>query len=117
MPNPLEAVATGAHDEGRLLLADGAVQKGGKVIAEGLQAIQDVIEVLDLGNGPQAPEGQPNPLANDCGFAYAGVGNAQRAKLFLEAFQPLVHIANGPAVFPEDKGLWVAFKKKLEIVS
>ena len=93
VPDALQAVAAGAHDDRRLLPAGGAPVQRRQVVGHDLQGVEQVIEVLDLGDRAQAAQGQADRLPEDGRFADAGIGDAQRAVFLLQAAEALVDVA------------------------
>ena len=90
--------------------------KCGQVVADDLQAIEQVIEILDLRDGPEAAHGQANALPDDGGFTDTGIGNPHLAVFCLQAFQCLVHPANLADIFPENQCFRVVPEDIIEIV-
>ena len=116
MPDALEAVAAGADDQRGFLSADSTVTQGGQVVAEDLQAIKQVIEILDLGNGPEAAHGHAQSLPDDGGLADARIGNAQLAIFLLQAFQGLVHASDIAHVLAKDQRFRIFVENVIEVI-
>ena len=56
----------------------------GEVVGQDLQRVEQVVEVLDLGDRAQPAHRHADRLADDGGLADAGVGDAQLAVLLLQ---------------------------------
>ena len=82
-----------------------------------MQGIQEVIKVLNLGNGAKSAHGQTYALSGDGCLADSGIRDPNAAKFRLHAFKALVDVANVPDVFAENHGLGVPAKKFLKIVA
>src|SRR3954467_11734806 len=98
MPDAFQSVAAGAYNHWAALLSFGAVMKSGRIVTQWLQAIQQVINVLNFGNGSQATHGQANTLSHNGEFPDAGIKNAINTIFCLQAREALVHIADIPQV-------------------
>ena len=105
-----EAVSAGAHDKRTALLSLCTVVKGGHIVAQGLQSIKQVIQVLDLRDRPQSAQRQSHALPHDRKFANAGIEYPVRSVFGLEAGKALVYIADKTEVFTKCKNFWIAGK-------
>src|SRR5687767_922646 len=103
MPDPLQSVPAGTNYKRAFLAAAGAVLKGGHIITEGLQAIQQIVEVLNLSNRPQAAHRHAYTLADDGGFANPYVSDAQLAVFFLQSCKALIDVTYFTEVFAKGK--------------
>jgi hypothetical protein len=117
VPYAFQAVAAGADDERAFLAALGAPLHGGEVVAHALDAVEQVIEVLDLGHGAQAAQGHAHALAQDGGFADAHVAHAQFAEAGLHAFHALVHVADLAGVLAEGEQQGFLLEERGEVVA
>ena len=75
--------------------------QGCKIIRHNLQGIQDIIKVLDFGNGSQSAHCHADGLSQDRRFADARICHAHGAVFFLHPLEALVHIAELAHVFTE----------------
>ena len=105
VPDPLQAMAAGADDHRGLLPAGGAVAQRGEIVGEDLEGVEQVVEVLDLGERPQAAQREADRLPDDRRLADAGVGHPAEAVLLLQPHEPLVDVAERPDVLPEGEEL------------
>ena len=64
-----------------------AVVQAGEIVRENLESVEQVVEVLDVDDRLQAADGGADALAEDGGFPDPGIGDAERAELFLEVFE------------------------------
>ena len=78
--------------------------------------VQEVVEVLDLGDGTQAAQRRADGLADDRALADAGVHDARDAVLFLQAEAALVDVAELADVFAEDDHARIAAQGVIEAV-
>ena len=93
VPDPLEAVPPGAHDHRGHLAPDAAPTQVGEVVGHYLEGIEEVVEVLDLGDRPQAAQGHADGLAEDGDLADPDVGYPQVPVFLLEAAEALIDVA------------------------
>jgi len=110
MEDPFQAVATGTDDDGGFLPAGGAPAQVGQVVCHNLQGVEQVIQVLDFSNRPQAPQGHADGLAEDGGFTDAGIRDTQGTIFFLKAAEALVDIAQLAHVFTKGNQAGLAFE-------
>ena len=116
VPDALQAMAARADDERAFLAAVGAVLQRGDVVGEGLQAVEEVVEILDFGDGAQAAHGHAKALTNDGCLADAGVENAAFAIFILQAGEALVYVANLAEIFAEGKDGIVSGEELIEVL-
>src|ERR1700704_777439 len=64
-----------------------------EIIRRELERVEEVVDVLDVDDGPQPAQRSADPLPEDRRLAYARVGDAQRPVLLLQA---LVHKVDVP---------------------
>ena len=114
MPHAHQPVPPGADDDRRDLPARGAPEHGGEVVRGDLQRVEEVVQVLNFGNGAQAAHRHANGLADDGGFPNAGVGNPQFAVFGLQALEALVHAAQIAHIFAKGDDARVAGQGKVE---
>ena len=108
MPDALQPVAARADDHRRLLAALRAPAQGRQVVGQDLQRVEQVVEVLDLGDRAQPAQRHADRLAEDRRLADAGVGDPQLAVLLLQAGEALVDVAELADVLAEGDELRVA---------
>src|SRR5688500_11764242 len=101
MPDPFEAMAAGAEDHRRLLAAGRAPAQRREVVRHDLQRVQEIVEVLNLRDGPEAAQRGTDGLAGDRALADAGVHHPPGAVLFLQTQAALVDVAELADVFAE----------------
>ena len=94
-------MALRADDDRRLLAADGAPVQGGEVVRGDLERVEEVIEVLDVADRPQAAHRSADRLAQDRGLANAGVGQPQVSVFRLQTLEHEVHVAQPPDVLTD----------------
>src|SRR5690606_10068763 len=99
MENPFQAMTTGADNQGCLLPASRAPTQVGEVVCHNLEGIEQIIEILNLGNWTQSAQCQANALTEDCGFAYTSIGDAKDAVFILQTAKALVDITQVTNVF------------------
>ena len=116
VPNAFQAVPAGAHDERRPLGSCAPEMHGRQVIPQQLKPVVQVVEVLDLSNGPQSPHGQADALPQDRALPNPDVENAVFTERLLHAFHGLIDPANAAGVLPKSEQLRVAFKQGFEVV-
>ena len=92
VPHPFQPVSTGADNDGRFLPPPRAPTHRRQIIRHDLQGVQNVIEVLDFGDGAQAAHGHANRLSHNRRLADARVADAQVAVFGLQTRHRLVHI-------------------------
>ena len=114
VPDALEPVAARADDRRGALLAVGAVERRGEVVRQGRERVDEVVEVLDLGDGAQAPQREPDRLADDGPLADPRVEHALLAVLGLQPGESLVDVADLPDVLPERHHARVALEEAVE---
>ena len=89
----------------------------GEVVAHHLQPVEQVIKILDFGNGPQSAHGQPQTLPDDGGLADARVEYSVSAVFFLQALIGLVHPADLTHILAKCYDQRVEFEDVIKIVS
>src|SRR5690554_4768277 len=99
MPDSFQTMAACADNQWCFLASLGAVLQGGKLVAHHLQAVEQVVEVLDLGYGTQAAHGHTDSMSNDGCFTDSCIRDAQFTEFFLHSFHRLVYSANFSGVF------------------
>ncbi len=114
VPDALQPVAARADDDRRFLPAARAPVERGQVVGQDLQAVEQVVEVLDFGDGAQAAQGQPDGLADDGGLANAGVGDAQAAVLLLQPGPGLIDAAEVADILAESDHARIAGQHGIE---
>ena len=107
VPNPLQPMPPCPNDDGGFLPPGRAITDCGGVVTQDLEAVVQIIEVLNFSDGPETAHGEPNALAGDGGFADARVADADVAKLRLHAFHRLVDSANLAGVLAEGHHLGI----------
>ena len=115
VPDAFEAMAARTDDDGSLLPTRGAVTHRGRIIAEYLQGIEEVIEVLNFSDGTETSHRQADSLAGNGAFTNARVRHAQLPKLLLHAFHGLVHPANLTRILAERNDFRVGIEQGFEI--
>ena len=117
MPHSLEAVAASADYKRSLLASCGPPAQGGAVVRKNLKGIQQVVQVLNLGNGAKSAHGQTYALTGNGRLANSRIRDANAAEFRLNAFKALVDVAYVPDVFAKNHELWIPGKKLLKIVA
>ncbi len=79
--------------------------------------VNQVIEVLNFGNGPESAQGHSNALAQNGGFPDSGIGNTVGAVFFLHSLHPLVYIPQLAGVLSKCYQVRVFFEKHIEITA
>src|SRR5689334_8618792 len=102
MPDAFQAMAARADDDRRLLPTGGAPAQRGQIVREDLQRIEDVVEILDLGDRTKAAHGRTDRLSGDGALADSRVHHPPHSMLFLEPEASLVDVAELADVFAED---------------
>ena len=116
MPDADQPVTLRPDDHGRLLTADAAPVNRRQVVRSVLERVQQVVEVLDVADRPQATHRTAGGLAEDCRLSDAGVGQSQLAVLRLQALEHQVHVAQPPHVLADDEDARVAREVSLEVL-
>src|SRR6266576_2367975 len=109
-------MAARPDDDRALLPARGAPADRGQIVGHDLQRIENVVEILDLGDGPQSAQRGADGLADDRRLADAGVADAQQAVLFLQSGASLVDVAEFSDVLTEDDDARIAEQGVVETV-
>src|SRR5881392_3399422 len=99
MPDTLQSMAPRTYDQRGALLATRSEMQGSQVIAQGLQTIEQIIQVLYFSYGPQAAHGQSYALPHYGEFANAGIKNSFGTMFSLQSCKTLVNISNISKVF------------------
>ena len=82
-----------------------------------MHGVEQVVEVLDLGDRTQSAHGQSNALAGDGGLADSGVADAYGSEFGLHALKALVDVADVADVFAKNHGFGVAREQFFEVVA
>ena len=117
MPHSLEAVAASADYKRSLLASCGPPAQGGAVVRKNLKGIQQVVQVLNLGNRAKSAHGQTYALTGNGRLSNSRIRDANAAEFRLNAFKALVDVAYVPDVFAKNHELWIPGKKLLKIVA
>ena len=88
---------------------------GGQVVGRVLKRIHEVVEVLDVADGLEAPHGAAGCLPEDGRFADAGVGEAQLSVLGLQAFEHQVDVSQPSDVLAHHEDAWIAREVGVEV--
>jgi hypothetical protein len=83
MPYAFQAMSARTDYKRGLLAAPGAVLQARQIVGKYLDTVQQIIEVLYLGDRFQSAKGCTDALSDDGTFTYAGVRNSQLSKLTL----------------------------------
>ena len=110
-------MTTGSNNEGNSLLANGTVEVRGQIVAEGVQAIQNIIEVLNLSNGTKSAQCHSNSLTNNGRFSDSGIENTGRSKQLLKSFSTLIYISNFTYIFSKQYDFMVFLKESFKIIA
>src|SRR5438876_62398 len=97
----------------RRLLSGAEVQRR-EIVGRDLQRVEQVVDVLDVDDGPETAERGADPLTDDRGLADAGVGDAQLAVLGLQTFEHEVHVAELAHVLADDDDPRIALEVLVE---
>src|SRR5690349_13930101 len=89
--------------------------QGSHVITQGLKSVKQVVEVLDLGYGPQTAHRHANPLPHDGKLADAGIKDPVHAIFVLQSRKSLVHITDVTEVLAKGAYQRVGSKELVEI--
>src|ERR1043166_4919827 len=116
MPNAFEPVSSCSDDHGGFLSSPRAPLQSGQIIAHELKCIQQIIEVLNFGNGPQTAHGKTYRLAKNSCLTNSGVENTVFSVFNLKAFQPLVYTTYFAGIFSENDYLGIFFQNSIEII-
>ena len=84
-------MAAGAEDDRGLLPAVGAPAERGQIVRGDLQRVEEIVQVLDFRDRPEAPHCHPNCLAHDRRLTNAGISDPLRPVLLLQLGPFLVH--------------------------
>src|SRR5256712_3544902 len=114
VPDPLQPMALRPDEDGRLLPTRGAEVERREIVGRDLQRVKQVVDVLDVDDGPEAAERGADPLTDDRGLADAGVGDAQLAVLGLQTFEHEVHVAELAHVLADDDDPRIALEVLVE---
>src|SRR4051812_16931998 len=93
MPDAFEPVPASADDDGSLLSTVRAPSKAGQIVRDDLQGVEKIVQILDLGNGPQSSKRHADGLSHDGRFANTGIGDALRPIFFLKVRPALIDSA------------------------
>ena len=115
MPDADQPVALGPDHDRRFLPADGSPVERGQVVRSHLQRVEEVVEVLDVADRPEATHRGADGLAEDRRLADAGIGQAQVAVLRLQALEHEVHVAKPAYVLADDEDARIARKVGVEV--
>src|SRR5438093_4474367 len=116
MPDSLQAMSARADDHRALLTAAGSPARHRQIVRKDLDGVEDVVQVLNLGDRPQSAKRRADRLADDRAFTNAGVGDAQLAVFRLQAGATLVDVAELSDVFAEDDHRRIAAESVIEAV-
>ena len=117
VPDALQAVPPGSNDDGCRLPAAGSIPQCGQIIAKCLKTVQQVIQVLDLCNGPESPKCHSDSLPQDGCFPDPGIAHANLPKLLLHALQSKIHVSQFSRILPKNQCLRKSLEQRLKIVS
>src|ERR1044072_1452907 len=96
-------MAACANDQWSFLTSAGPVLETRKVVGQYLNCVEEIIEILNFGDRPEATKRRADPLPYDGTLANAGVGNAKLTELFLKSCEALVHVADLAYIFTESE--------------
>ena len=88
--------------------------QGRQVIGCELERVEEIVDVLDVHDRPEAPEGRANALPKYGCLANAGVDDALLAVLGLQSLEDEIDVAELPDVLAEDEDAWVACEVLVE---
>ena len=88
--------------------------QGREVIGCELERVEEVVDVLDVDDRPEAPQSRADPLPEDGRLADAGVDDALLAVLRLQTFEYEVHVAELADIFAEDEDARIAREIRVE---
>ena len=114
VPDALETMPAGADDDRRLLPALGPPAQRRQIVRHDLQRVEQVIEVLDLGDGADPAQGEPDRLTQDCHLANPGVRHPQLAVLLLQADKTLIDVAQLAQVLAKGHEIAIAVQGRIE---
>src|SRR5688572_18902256 len=114
MPDTFEAMAAGADDDRGLLASGGAPAQRRQVVGHDLERVEQIVEVLDLGDRAQPAQGHPDRLADDRELPDAGVRDPQVAVLLLQVREALVDVAQTADVLTQREEAWLALESGVE---
>src|SRR5687767_11604900 len=114
MPYAFQPVTAGADDDRCFLSAPGAPAQRSQVVGKNLQRIEHVVEVLDLGEWPQASHGHPDGLPHDRALADSGIGVPVQTILLLQACAALIDVAEASDVLAHEGNSGVPLQRGIE---
>ena len=114
VPNAFQTMSTGADDDRRFLSTFGTILHRSDIVAHWLKGVEQVIEVLDFGDGAKASHGGTDAFTDDTPFADAFIGYSQFTIFLLHAGETLVYVANFTYVFTEGEYTGVALEVGIE---
>src|SRR5574340_1744203 len=92
MPDALQSVPARTHDHRCALTTCCAPVQSSQIVRHDLEGIQQVIEILDLADRPQAAHGHADGLSENGGLPDPGVGHTPITVLFLKTLEALVDV-------------------------
>src|SRR5690349_4951406 len=103
MPDTFQTMATCTNDQRSALPAGGSEMKRSHVITKRLKTIKEVVEILDLGYGPETSHSHSYALPHDRKFTDTGIKDALIAVFGLQTCKALVNVPNEAEIFSESK--------------
>ena len=82
-----------------------------------MHGVQEVVEVLNLGDRTQSAHGQSDALTGDGGLADSGVADAHGSEFGLHPLETLVDVADVAHVFAKNHRFGVAREQCFEVVA
>ena len=115
MPDAFQTMAPCANDQRCSLLAYCSKMHSCQVIAQWLQSINEIVQVLNFGDRSQTSHSKADTLSHNRQFANTGIKYSAFSMFCLQPCKSLVHIPDKTEIFPKCYQSWIIGEELIKI--
>ena len=116
VPNAFQSMTSCSNDDRCFLATRSAIAHRRCIIAQNLQRIIQVIQILNLCDGSESPQRESDSLPSNGALPNPCVRYPQLTKLLLHALHGLIHPSNSTCIFSKRDQFRVFLEKSLKIL-